>query len=138
MYAASVLKSMLGQATTGVIPVDLLTTNRILERWAVTHGSGLPTDRWDDSRLVRPPPLDDDSATVIDLIVRNCPPITKRTVDGWFRRPIPTFLLAKEMGMSPRALEKNVLLSLNFVKWKIECSNHLTLVRLLKVRVMDT
>lgn len=135
MYAASVIKSMLGQATTGVIPIELLTTNRIMERWAVANGCGLPTERWDDSRKAKPPPLDDDSAVIIDRIMVKCPPRTKRTLEGWYCRPVPTVVLAKEMGMSPRSLEKGVLISLNFMKWKIESSNHLTLLKLLRVRV---
>lgn len=135
MYAASVLKSMLGQATTGVIPRELLTTNRIMERWAVANGSGLATERWDDSRKAKPPPLDDDSATVIDRIYAQCPSRTKGVIRGWYCRPVPTFLLAEELGMSPRSLEKSVLVCLNFMKWKIENTNHLTLLRLLRVQV---
>lgn len=135
MYAASVIKSMLGQATTGVIPRELLTTNRLMERWAVANGSGLPSERWDETRAAKPPPLDDDSALVVDRIVLSCPPKTHRIVVGWYCRPLPTIEIARQLGMSPRSLEKAWLLSLNFLKWKLEGTNHLTILRLLRVHV---
>lgn len=135
MYAASVIKSMLGQATTGVIPPELLTTNRVMERWATANGCGLPTERWDDSRVSKAPPLDDDTALLVDTIVRSCPPKTNRIVVMWYCKPLPTVQIAEKLGMSPRSLEKSWLLSLNFLKWKFESSNHLTLLKLLRVRV---
>lgn len=135
MYAASVLKSMLGQTTTGVIPRELLTTDRIMQRWSVANGSGLPTERWDDSRVARVPPLDDDTALLVDQIVLKCPPKTNKILVEWYSRPLPTVEIARLLGMSPRSLEKSWLLSLNFLKYKFESSNHLTLLKLLRVHV---
>lgn len=135
MYAASVLKAMHGEATTGVIPAEFFATDRIMQRWAVASRSGLPSERWDDSRISRVTELDPDSAYVIDKIVLALPKTTHRIVVAWYCRPIPTRILAKELLMSPRSLEKAHLLSLNFLKWKIEGSNHLTLLRLLRIRV---
>lgn len=136
MYAASVLKSMLGQATTGAIPYELLTTNRVMERWAVANGSGLPSEIWDDNpRKSRVPPLDDDTALVVDSIVQRAPPKTRKLVVGWYMRPVPTVELARELSMSPRSLEKGLHVSLNFLRYKFEGSNHLTLLKLLRVRV---
>lgn len=135
MYAASVLKSMLGQATTGVIPQELLTTDRIMQRWAVANGCGLPTERWDDSRVSRVPPLDDDTALVVDRIVLECPPKTNKIVVLWYCKPLPTVEIARLAGMSPRSLEKSWGLSLNFLKWKFEGTKHPTLLKLLRVHV---
>jgi hypothetical protein len=135
MYAASVLKSMLGQATTGVIPPELLTTERIMQRWTVANGSGLPTERWDDSRKSKPPPLDDDSAFMVDIIVRDSPPRTRRVVKSWCTDPSPTSVIARSLGMSPRSLEKSWIVALYYLKWKFECSNHGTLLKLLRIHV---
>jgi hypothetical protein len=135
MYSSSVLKSMLGQATTGVIPRDLLTTDRIMQRWSVANGSGLPTERWDDSRVARVPPLDDDTALLVDQIVLRCPPKTHKVIVQWYCRPLPTVEIARSLKMSPRSLEKSWLLSLNFLKYKFEGTNHLTLLKLLRVHV---
>lgn len=135
MYTGSVLKSMLGQVTTGVIPRDLLTTDRIMQRWAVANGSGLPTERWDDSRVARVPPLDDDTALLVDRIVLKLPPKTHTIVVHWYCRPLPTAEIAKMLRMSPRSLEKSWVLSLNFLRYKFEGTNHLTLLKLLRVHV---
>lgn len=135
MYTASVLKSMLGHATTGVIPRELLTTERIMQRWTVANGSGLPSERWDDSRASKPPALDDDSAYQVDLIVRNCPLRTKRLIEEWCKNPSPTSVIAQKLGMSPRSLEKGWVCSLYFLKWKMETTNHRTLLKLLRVHV---
>lgn len=135
MYAASVLKSMLGQATTGVIPQELLTTDRIMQRWAVANGSGLPTERWDDSRVSRVPPLDDDTAILVEGIVNKCPPKTNKIIVLWYCKPLPTSEIARLAGMSPRSLEKAWVLSLHFLKYKFEGTNHFTLLKLLRVQV---
>jgi hypothetical protein len=135
MYAASVLKSMLGQATTGVIPRELLTTDRIMQRWSVANGCGLPTERWDDSRVSRVPPLDDDTALLVDQIVLKLPPKTNKIVVHWYCKPLPTSEIARMVGMSPRSLEKSWLLSLNFLKYKFEGTNNLALLKLLRVHV---
>lgn len=134
MYAASVVKAMLGQATTGVIPTELLTTHRIMERWAVADGSGLPTERWDDTRTAKPPPLDDHSAYIIDRLLISCPKTTEKLLRDWYTRPLPTRVLAAHHNMSPRSFEKAHLVTLNFMKWKIEGTGHVTLLRLLRIR----
>lgn len=135
MYARAALKAMLGETVVGTIPVELMTTNRIMERWSEACGNGLPTDAWDDQRRSRPPPLDDDSAYVIDTLVLSLPPRTKKLVNCWYRRPLPTVEIAKELGMSRRSLEKALHVSLNFIKWKIERTKHPTLLKLLRIGV---
>jgi hypothetical protein len=50
-------------------------------------------------------------------------------------RPVPTRELARELSMSPRSLEKGLHVSLNYLQYKFEGSNHLTLLKLLRVRV---
>lgn len=136
MYAGAVLKSMLGQATTGVIPYELMTTNRVMERWAVANGSGLATERWDDNpRRSRVPPLDDETFLVVERIVNHSPPRTNRLVVGWYMRPLPTIELARELSMSPRSLEQGLNVCLNFLKFKFEGTAHSSLLKMLRVRV---
>lgn len=136
MYARAQLKHILGTTQVGVMPLELLTTNRILERWAVANGSGMPTLRWDDNtRRSRVPPLDDDTAIVVDRIVVHSPPRTRRLVSGWYLRPVPTVELARELGMSPRSVERGLHVCLNFLKFKFEQSNFIPLLKILRVEV---
>jgi len=135
---ASVLKVMLGKARSsagGVLPKELLPTDRILQRWDVSIGSGLPEECWDDSPQSRPPPLDDATATVVDQIVLKLPQRTNKVIVAWYRTPEPTEVIASRLKMSERSLENGLKVCLGFVRWKFEESRHLTLLNLLRVRV---
>lgn len=134
MLARAARKALLGEAVTGALPVELITTDRILQRWVVAGGSGLPTHIWDDTRQAKPPPLDDESAIIVERIVNKCPPRTKRLLRAWYLTPSPTKIIARNMGMSPRSLERGWAVCLGFVRFKIEQTKHPTLIRLLNVQ----
>lgn len=133
MYPAAIIKTLLGQATSGVTEPELIPVDRIMQRWAVANGSGLPSEQWDDTPKAKPPPLDDDTCLVVDRIVLNCPKTTRRIVVAWYRKPLPTKMIAQQLGMSPRSLDKAHKLSLNFLRWKFEESGNRTLDRLLRI-----
>lgn len=76
------------------LPIELLTTDRILMRWAVGHGSGLPFSDDELEELAeaaaehsdtftgeqaKPPPLDDRTQTVVDQIVGPDPDVRVRS-----------------------------------------------------------
>lgn len=82
------------------LPLHLITTNRIQQRWAVGHGDGLPWSQEDIDRIAeveeqddtftvrqsRPPPLDDATQTVIDQLIG---PDPERRVRGQYPpRPV--------------------------------------------------
>lgn len=118
----------------GVLPKELLPTDRILQRWDVSMGSGLPSDEWDDRPSSKPPPLDEATAVVVDQIILKLPRRTNLVVVSWYRTPEPTEVIARRLNVSPSTLEKGLRVCLNFVKWKFEESKHLTLLNLLRVR----
>lgn len=138
MYSGAALKSMLGDVAPGSLEAELVATDRILQRWAVSIGTGLPTERWDDRPISKPLPLDDDTAIVVDQIILKCPPRTRRIVKAWYRTPAPVHIIAEEMRMSRRGLYTAWRLSLNFLKLKFEMANHPPLQNLLHVRTMET
>lgn len=136
MYARAQLKHILGTTQVGVMPRELLTTNRIMERWAVANGSGMATERWDDNpRRSRVSPLDDDTFLVVERLVNHSPPRTNRLIVGWYMRPLPTRELARELGMEQRSLERGLHVCLNFLKFKFEESNYMPLLKILRVEV---
>jgi hypothetical protein len=140
-YSSAVLKAMLEDALPvhGVLGQELIATDRILQRWAVSIGMGLPTERWDDRRPSKPPPLDDDAAIVVDQIVLRSPPRTQRLVREWYKTPLPSIRIAQNLGIkSRRALYTSWQLSLNFLKWKFECSNNATIHNLLMFRAYES
>ena len=132
------MRVLCGDADTGagVLPIELLPVDRILQRWDVSIGTGLPTEAWDDNpRTSKPPPLDDDTATVVDQIILKLPKRTHQVIVAWYRTPQPTEVIARRLNMSPRSLETGLKVCLNFTRWKFEESGHSTLLRLLQVRI---
>lgn len=132
---AQIRKALLGEAATGVIPRELLTTDRILQRWSVDSGSGLPSDLFDDSPRSRPVPLDSDTWLVVDREVRTSPPSTKRIVVAWYCTPAPTKVIAERLGYSRAKLYVALGLCLNFMKYRFEGAGSRTLNELLLLRV---
>lgn len=132
MKPGSVLRAiMTGKRTPGVIPLEFLTTDRILDRWSVDSGSGLPTEEWDDTPRSRPVPLDDDTWLVVDREVRTSPPSTRKFVVRWYTSPLPTSVQAEQAGMDIRTYQKIHLVTLNFMRHRFEKTGHPTLLRLL-------
>jgi hypothetical protein len=131
MYAASVLKDMQDVSyAAGDIPEELRTTDRILQRWAVSIGMGLPSDEWDENPKSRPPPLDDGTAIVVDQIVVRSPPITNSLIREWYKKPTPCPTMAKNRRMTLKSLYKSHRIALGFFRFKFETSGHADLVRL--------
>lgn len=85
-------------------PDELATTNRILERWAVSVGTGTPTDRWQDEARSRPTPLDDPTAIVVDQIIMRSPKRSKALIFKWYRTDLPSQAIARELRLSPNNL----------------------------------
>lgn len=134
MYTASVLKAMLGQATTGTIPVLLIPTDRILQRWDVSNGTGLPTSRWSDHRISRPPPLDDDTATIVDQLVLHAPVLKRRLLYAWYHTSATPLDLAADLGLTPREVKQQLIISLGYMSLKFKENPNITLRRLLRIR----
>lgn len=136
MYAKSALKAMLGEAVPGSLDPELVPVDRIMLRWAVANGSGLPANRWDDNpRQSKPPPLDDDTALVVDRLVLKCPEKTRIILQKWYCTPEPVHIIAERLKMSRRALYTGWGLSLNFIRWRMEQTNHRTLLPPLHARL---
>lgn len=135
MYAASVLKSMQDEAyLASDVPEELRTTDRILQRWAVSIGMGLPSDEWDENPKSRPPPLDDTTAIVVDQIVVRSPPLTNSLICEWYKKPTPCPVMAKNRRMSLKSLYYSHRVALGFFKFKFETSQHPDLIRLVSAQ----
>lgn len=135
MKAAAALKSMLGRATTGAMPPDLVPVDWIMQRWWVTVGGGMPTEVWDDNPKAKLPPLDPQTAIIVDREYLKSPPLTKRVLKGWYSSPVPTSVLARDWGMSERTVERGLHVALNFMRYRFEETRHAPLIRLLTVRI---
>lgn len=79
---------------------ELKSTDWILERWAVSVGDGLFDAPWDDVPHSRAPPLNDQTAIVVDQLVMRSGDSTKRLIGYWYRTPLAKSVIAKKIGVS--------------------------------------
>lgn len=126
MYCGSILQ---------ILEPELVPVDRILQRWAVAIGHGLPTEEWDDRRRSLPPPLSDDLAIIVDQQVLRSPPKTKKIIFAWYKRPIPVSELAKTLRMSRSGLYVAWRLSLNYMRWRFEVTGNQGLARILDAEI---
>lgn len=124
----------LGRAADSVVPIEYATTDRICQRWAVSIGMGLPTELWQDGVYSRPPPLDDDTAIVVDQIILKSPEKTKRLVRAWYCTSMAQSVLAERFHLTERTLITAWQLSLHFLQYRFSESKHRPLLALLKLR----
>lgn len=127
----------------------LATTDRIMQRWAVGHGSGLPkTDEdWDKAVVKaldadvfspepsRPPGLDDATQVVIDLIVHGSPVLIKAFVRQWYLTDVPCVVLAQQRGIHHEDVYMEWRATLNFLRVVFLGSPHADLVALVNGRL---
>lgn len=112
------------------LDIVLVPTNRILERWAVGSGDGIPSDEWDDSRKTRLSPLDDGTHIVVDQIILKAPSVYSHLARRWYCGVGNTFVLAAEMGLSRSGLYLEWRCALFFFKREFENSKHTDLINL--------
>ena len=117
------------------LPVELFTTDRVMKRWAVSTGSGLPEEKWDDNPKSRLSPLDDESAIVVDQIVCKSPPQTQELIVLWYKTPIPVSEIARKLRMRHESIYRGHALVLYYIKWKFVGSKHKDLISLINKNV---
>lgn len=128
---AHVQQQMLERAVT--LPAELATTDRVLQRWAVSIGTGLPSEDWRDLPA-RPPPLDDDTAIVVDQTILRSPERTRKLVRGWYCTDQPNHVLAARLKLTERTLICAWHVSLWYLQQRFLASKHPTLLSLLRFR----
>lgn len=115
------------------LPREVIGTDRVLQRWAVSVGSGLPTDEWDDNPKAKPPPLPDEVAIIVDKIVLAAPPKTETLIMRWYKSPDPAEVIGKRIGVSPSSVYRALASSLYYMRDRFESSGDLTLCRLIRI-----
>lgn len=83
---------------------ELVPVDRLLRRWAVSIGDGLPSEEWQDNPKARVPPLDDTTAILVDRIVLAAPGRTRRMVKLWYKSNQPREVIAGIIGVARSAV----------------------------------
>lgn len=129
----AVLQTILGtEPARYTLPLELLTTDRVLKRWAVGSGTGLPSDEFDDQPRATLTPLPDDVAIDVDECILSSPRRTRTVITRWYRTPEPAEVIAHRLSVSIRNLYRYHSIALNFMRWKFEGSGNTELVRLIR------
>lgn len=111
---------------------ELMPTDRVLQRWAVSVGMGLATQEWDDRPVSRPPPLDDATAIVVDQAILRGTPRYRALVRGWYKTPTPSTTIAEALGLSRAGLYLEWRCSLFYFRHEFKQTGHRDLVLMLE------
>src|SRR5690606_32672102 len=115
------------------LPRELIGTDRILQRWAVSVGLGLPTEEWDDLPRAKPPPLPDDVAIIVDEVICKSPPKTRELITRWYKSPDPVESIGRRLKIAARSVYRAHAGSLYYIRDRFESTGDLTLCRLVKI-----
>jgi hypothetical protein len=98
---AAVVVRLLAQSSPHGLPPELVPTDRLLDRWAVSQGSDEYMHGWDEvPARSRPTPLPDDLAILVDQTILHSHVQARTFVDRWYRRSWETKkALAQALGI---------------------------------------
>lgn len=125
----ALLESSSGQA----LGIDLMPVDRIELRWAVSQGTGFPSERYDETPIARPTPLDDDTAIIVDQINLRVPDRQQRLLRLWYRTQLPSSEIAKMFSTSRNGIYLEWRAALTWLKHAFMQSNHPELIRLVNL-----
>lgn len=114
---------------------ELLGTDRVLQRWAISVGSGMPVEDWDETPVSRLSPLDDVSAIIVDQIILRSSPRTKALIIPWYRGTGSVTTLMERLGVDRNGLHLEWRAALFYLRSKFQESGHKELIRMLDVQV---
>ncbi len=114
------------------LPRELITTDRVLQRWAVSIGMGMPSEEWDEQLRAKPPPLPDDVAIDVDQCILSSPDRTREVITRWYKTPQPAEVIARKLRVSARNLYRYHGIALNFIRWKFEGCGNVELLYLIR------
>lgn len=130
MVAHAVRTALLESASGQKLGVELMPIDRIQERWAVSQGTGFPSERYDETPTARPTPLDDDTAIVVDQINLHAPDRQARLLRLWYRTQLPSSEIAKIFQTSRTGIYLEWRAALTWLRYAFLTSNHRELIRL--------
>lgn len=101
---------------------ELIGTDRVLQRWAVSVGDGLHDLPWQEVTRSQVPVLDDQMAIVVDQLILRAPPRTRELTELWYRTPLPREALARKLHVHRDTLYVRWNASLSYFRSRFESS----------------
>ena len=131
--SAVMLEIVRAQSHQFTLDVELLPTNRIMERWAVSIGAGLPSEEWEQAPKARPTPLDDESSMIVDRIVQHAPIRYRTLILPWYKGTGSSTTIQEKLGVTRHGLYFEWHCALRYVEQEINRSGHRDLIDMLNV-----
>lgn len=122
-----------GSKKLGQLDQELMPTDRIMQRWAVSIGAGLPSDEWEQTPKARPTPLDDESSMIVDHIVQRAPMRYRTLLLPWYKGTGSSTTIQERLGVSRRGLYFEWRCSLFYMRQEIQRAGHQDLIDMLSV-----
>lgn len=122
---------MLAAEAHSVLPAHLMPVDRIEMRWAVSIGSQFALDTWDDTPVAKPPPLDEETAIVVDQINLNAPYRQGSLLRSWYKSGVSSGVIASNLGVSRAGLFVEWTAALTWLRGEFIKSEHPDLLSLL-------
>jgi hypothetical protein len=110
---------------------DLLGTDRICQRWAISIGSGMAVEQWEETPVSRLSPLDDTSAILVDRIILKSPRALKAVIIPWYRGTSAAANLHIKLGITRPELHDRWRDSLRSLRRHFVATNHAELLTLI-------
>lgn len=129
--ASHVAQSLIDKLGIPRLPEHLVTTDRILQRWAAMP-SGLPAENEDLYHITRPPQLDPRTHEAVGDVIKSLSAGARRFVFEWYAKDWPPTIMAKDRYMSVRQLGREWLRVLVIIRDKFLASPHADLARLVR------
>jgi hypothetical protein len=109
----------------------LMPVDRILKRWAVSIGNGMPSDTWDDRHECSVPPLDDPTAVIVDQVIMHSPNRIRWLVRRWYKSPDSSTTIAEFLRVSRSGLYLEWRAALGYLRGRFEATCDKTLLSIL-------
>ena len=113
------------------LPDHLVGTDRIMQRHAAAP-SGMPSDNPDVYHRSRPPPLDPVTQEKVSDVLKAAPRGISLFVSDWYRRDVPTDVMAENRHMSRRQLIREWHDVLVYLRGQFILSEHTDLTTLVR------
>lgn len=114
---------------------ELRGADRVCQRWAISVGSGMFVEQWDETPVSRLSPLDDATAILVDQIILRSPERVRRLILPWYKGTGSTTTLERKLGVDRDALHLEWRASLFYLKRCFEQTGYPDLLKLLEVRL---
>jgi hypothetical protein len=112
---------------------ELMPADRIMQRWAVSIGNGMPSEDWELQPKSRPTALDDESSMIVDHLVQRAPIRYRMLLLPWYKGTGSSTTIQEKLGVTRHGLYLEWRCALFYMRQEILRTGHQDLIDMLNV-----